>query len=133
MPQRRMKSPFCKTTWTVRVNGVLLKAPENLKAHQYRKKHERARLQAALESNQPLAMAYYMKERVRLLFQCADRDRANAELTTWIHEPNSSGIRILKRSCRQVIALEAIHSQRACMSFFCHLYNFSHNQSISNS
>ncbi|GEM_PF-3262485 len=29
---------------------------------------ERARLQAALELNQPLATAYYMKERLRLLF-----------------------------------------------------------------
>ncbi len=51
---------------------LLLKAPENLKAHQDRKKDERVRLQAALELNQPLAIAYYMKERLRLLFQCAD-------------------------------------------------------------
>ena len=56
---------------------LLLKAPENLKAHQDHKKDERVRLQAALELNQPLAIAYYMKERLRLLFQCADRDRAN--------------------------------------------------------
>jgi len=58
---------------------LLLKAPENLKAHQDRKKDERVRLQAALELNQPLAIAYYMKERLRLLFQCIDRDRANTE------------------------------------------------------
>ena len=58
---------------------LLLKAPENLKSHKDRKKDERIRLQAALELNQPLAMAYYMKERLRLLFQCTDRDRAAAE------------------------------------------------------
>ena len=52
---------------------LLLKAPENLKYHQDPKKDERRRLQAALELNQPLAMAYYMKERLRLLFQCKDR------------------------------------------------------------
>ena len=82
---------------------LLLKAPENLKAHQDRKKDERVRLQAALELNQPLAIAYYMKERLRLLFQCADRDRANTELTAWIREAGSSGIRILKDAARKLL------------------------------
>ena len=82
---------------------LLLKAPENLKAHRDQKKDERFRLQAALELNQPLAMAYYMKERLRLLFQCADRDRADNELTAWIHEADSSGIRILKDAARKLL------------------------------
>jgi transposase len=82
---------------------LLLKAPENLKAHHDRKKDERVRLQAALELNQPLAIAYYMKERLRLLFQCADRDRANNELTAWIREADSSGIRILKDAARKLL------------------------------
>ncbi len=82
---------------------LLLKAPENLKAHHDRKKDERVRLQAALELNQPLAMAYYMKERLRLLFQCIDRDRANTELTAWIREADSSGIRILKDAARKLL------------------------------
>ncbi|MHC4117240.1 MAG: transposase [Planctomycetota bacterium] len=43
---------------------LLLKAPENLKSHRDPKKDERIRLQAALELNQPLAMAYYMKKRL---------------------------------------------------------------------
>jgi transposase len=82
---------------------LLLKAPENLKAHRDRKKDERARLQAALELNQPLAMAYYMKERLQLLFQCADRNRANAELTAWIREADSSGIKILTDAARKLL------------------------------
>ena len=82
---------------------LLLKAPENLKAHQNHKKDERVRLQAALELNQPLATAYYMKERLRLLFQCIDRDRANSELTAWIHEAQSSGIRILIDAARKLL------------------------------
>jgi len=82
---------------------LLLKAPENLKAHHDCKKDERARLQAALELNQPLAMAYYMKERLRLLFQCADRGRANNELTAWIREADSSGIRVLKDAARMLL------------------------------
>ncbi len=75
---------------------LLLKAPENLKAHQDRKKDERVRLQAALELNQPLATAYYMKERLRLLFQCIDRDRANTEPRRALRKngPGAPGFRV---------------------------------------
>ena len=82
---------------------LLLKAPDNLKAHQDYKKDERIRLQAALELNQPLAIAYYMKERLRLLFQCIDADRANTELIAWIREADSSGIRILKDAAKKLL------------------------------
>ena len=83
---------------------LLLKAPENLKTHQDYKKDERFRLQAALELNQLLAMAYYMKERLLLLFQCVDRERANAELTSWIRQAQSSGLKILKDTARKLLA-----------------------------
>ena len=82
---------------------LLLKAPENLKSHRDHKKDERIRLQAALELNQPLAIAYYMKERLRLLFQCTNRDRAEMELKAWIQEASSSGIRILKDAARKLL------------------------------
>jgi transposase len=82
---------------------LLLKAPENLKAHHDCKKDERIRLQAALELNQPLAIAYYMKERLRLLFQCVDRGRAGNELTAWIREADSSGIKILKDAAKKLL------------------------------
>lgn len=82
---------------------LLLKAPENLKAHPDPKKDERVRLQAALEINQPLAAAYYMKERLRLLFQCPDRDRAEIELSAWIEEAQSSGIKILKDAAKKLL------------------------------
>ena len=81
---------------------LLLKSPENLKAHRDPTKDERCRLQAALELNQPLAIAYYMKERLRLLFQCTDRDRAATELKAWIQEAFSSGIRILQEAARKL-------------------------------
>ena len=58
---------------------------------------------AVLELNQPLAIAYYMKERLRLLFQCADKDKAEAELTAWIREAAASAIRILKDAARQLL------------------------------
>lgn len=83
---------------------LLLKAPENLKAHRSRRKDERIRLQKALELNQPLATAYYMKERLRLLFQCLDRHRAEMELNAWIQEAQESGIRILKDAAKKLLA-----------------------------
>jgi len=82
---------------------LLLRAPENLKAHPDPKKDERVRLQAALELNQPLAAAYYMKERLRLLFQCLDRDAAERELTAWIEQARSSGIKILKDAAGKLL------------------------------
>ena len=45
------------------IRWLLLRAQENLNAHVNPKKDERLRLQAALELNQTLATAYYMKER----------------------------------------------------------------------
>lgn len=83
---------------------LLLKAPEHLKSHSDKKKDERARLDAALRLNQPLATAYYMKERFRLLFQCHDPDRALAELTAWIEEAAASGVRVLKDAARKLLA-----------------------------
>ena len=81
---------------------LLLKAPENLKPHEDPGKDERMRLQAALELNQPLATAYYMKERLRLLFQCTDRSRAAMELKAWIQEASRCGIKILKDAARKL-------------------------------
>jgi transposase len=83
---------------------LLLKAPENLQSHPDRKKDERFRLEAALALNQPLATAYYMKERLRLLFQCPDRETALTELTAWTEEAAASGIRILKDAARKLRA-----------------------------
>lgn len=81
---------------------LLLKAPENLKSHADKTKDERARLQAALELNQPLATAYYMKERLRLLFSCADMQEAKKELEAWINEAASSRITILIDAARKL-------------------------------
>jgi transposase len=81
---------------------LLLKAPENLKSNTDKTKDERARLQAALELNQPLATAYYMKERLRLLFSCSDMQQAKSELEAWIAEAQSSKIVILMDAARKL-------------------------------
>jgi transposase len=82
---------------------LLLKAPENLKANADTNKDERARLQAALEFNRPLATAYYMKERLRLLFDSKTIEQAQKELTAWILEAQSSGIGILIDAARKLM------------------------------
>jgi transposase len=81
---------------------LLLRAQENLKTHADPQKDERLRLHAALALNQPLATAYYMKERLRLLFQAADVKAAKAELKAWINEADASGIKILKDTAKQL-------------------------------
>jgi transposase len=82
---------------------LLLKAPQNLKASADKRKDERARLQAALELNQPLATAYYMKERLRLLFDCQSVEQAQKELEAWIQEAQGSKITILIDAARKLM------------------------------
>ena len=60
-------------------------------------------MQAALELNQPLATAYYMKERLRLLFDCVDMQRAEKEPDAWIDEAQSGNIGILKEAARKLL------------------------------
>ena len=83
---------------------LLLKAPQNLRANTDASKDERARLQAALELNQPLATAYYMKERLRLLFDCQTIEQAQKELEAWIEEAQSSTVGILTDAARKLTA-----------------------------
>ena len=59
-------------------------------------------MQAALDLNQTLATAYYMKERLRLLFQAVDAQAAETELYVWISEAEISGIRMLKEAAKQL-------------------------------
>ncbi len=72
------------------IRWLLLRASENLKTNANPRKDERVRLQAALNLNQVLATAYYMKERLRLLFQAVDAEAAELELHAWISEAEIS-------------------------------------------
>lgn len=84
------------------IRWLLLRASENLKTNANPRKDERVRLQAALDLNQVLATAYYMKERLRLLFQAVDAQAAELELHAWISEAEISGIKILKDAAKQL-------------------------------
>lgn len=82
---------------------LLLKAPENLKSHEDKKKDERVRLQEALELNGSLSTAYYMKERLRVLFDCGTIERARIELDDWIRTAQGTDIRILKEAAAKLL------------------------------
>ena len=72
---------------------LLLKNPENLDSD----REEPRRLKEALELNQPLATAYYMKEDLRQLWDQPNKQKAEAFLSSWIARARSSNILMLKR------------------------------------
>ena len=72
---------------------LLLKNAENLDD----KHNEKERLEAALELNKPLAIAYYMKEELRRLWMQKDKKQAEAYLYEWIERANASKIPILMK------------------------------------
>jgi transposase len=70
---------------------LLLKNPENLDAE--RNEHER--LEQALRLNEPLALAYYLKEDLRQIWDQADKRTARRVLRDWLARARLSGIRML--------------------------------------
>jgi len=79
---------------------LLLKNPDNLNAD----RKEAERLREALRLNQPLAMAYYMKEELRLLWSQPDKATAEAFLTDWINRATLSGVRMLMKFAKTLAA-----------------------------
>jgi transposase len=72
---------------------LLLKNPENLEE----KGNERQRLQDALQLNQPLATAYYLKEELRLFWRQNDQREARLFLDDWCARARASGIKMLSK------------------------------------
>jgi transposase len=72
---------------------LLLKNPENLSDE----KGERRRLQEALELNQQLATAYYLKEDLRQFWNQPSKAEAVKFLSHWIAKAESTRIPMLKR------------------------------------
>ncbi|MFC1836290.1 ISL3 family transposase [Thermodesulfobacteriota bacterium] len=70
---------------------LLLKNPENL----VEDKNERQRLDEALNLNEPLATAYYLKEDLRALWSQPNTVTAQRYLSDWISLAEASGIKIL--------------------------------------
>lgn len=79
---------------------LLLKNPENLN----KERDEHRRLQEALELNQPLATAYYMKEDLRQLWKQPDKKTAENFLIDWVYRAGSSGISMLQKFAQTLAA-----------------------------
>ena len=79
---------------------LLLKNPEHLDAT----RNEAQRLQEALELNQPLATAYYLKEDLRQIWDQPDRPTAERLLEDWIKRAAASGVQILAKFAHTLAA-----------------------------
>jgi transposase len=75
------------------VRWLLLKNPENLDPQ----KKEPQRLERALKVNEPLALAYYLKEDLRQIWMQPSKHMARLVLEDWLACARASGIRILEQ------------------------------------
>lgn len=72
---------------------LLLMNPENLDPD----RNERDRLAEALRLNEPLAIAYYLKEDLRQFWEQPDKRTAWRYLDSWIGRADASGIRVVRQ------------------------------------
>ncbi|MFH1844122.1 MAG: ISL3 family transposase [bacterium] len=79
---------------------LLLKNPENLD----RRRNEKKRLQEALKLNEPLALAYYLKEDLRQLWNQPGKRKAGVFLTDWCRRAKASDVPILVKFARLLAA-----------------------------
>ena len=79
---------------------LLLKNPENLDAE----KDEKRRLEEALALNQPLAVAYYLKEDLRRFWEQPGKRFATAFLNDWLRRAEASGVKMLQQMAKTLAA-----------------------------
>ena len=79
---------------------LLMKNPENLNTE----KDEHNRLNQALELNQPLATAYYLKEDLRQFWRQDTKAKAKKHLLHWVAKAESTKIPMLKKFAKTLRA-----------------------------
>jgi transposase len=79
---------------------LLLKNAENLDE----KKDEKKRLKEALALNEPLAIAYYMKEDLRRFWEQPGKRFATTFLDGWIRRATASGVKALQEMAKTLAA-----------------------------
>jgi len=79
---------------------LLLKNNENLDDE----KGEKQKLQEALAINQPLSIAYYLKEELKLLWEQSSKQEADQFLVRWMAKAMISGIPRLKKFANTLFA-----------------------------
>ena len=70
---------------------LLMMNPENLKQNE--KVDEQAQLQEALQLNESLSVAYYLKEDLRQFWNQRSKAAAEKSLEAWCRRADASGIR----------------------------------------
>ena len=102
----KMKQAVLKgTRW------LLLKNPENLCS----KKGERKKLEEALRLNEPLYIAYYLKEDLRQLWSQDSKKKAESVFNDWVKRAESSGVKELK-----VMAKTLQRHRRGILAYYDH-------------
>ncbi len=94
MPDNSQKDVLKGTRW------LLLKGRENLDDS----RNEAKRLQDALDLNRPLAIAYYMKEDLRTLWDWEDKKTAEWHLNSWREMAKASKIPMLVKFANTLFA-----------------------------
>lgn len=84
------------------VRYLVLMSSDTLDKREKKKPGSRERLQKALALNEPLSKGYYLKEKLRLLWNEPSRPAAERLLQEWIEEAEVSGVRELKRMAKTV-------------------------------
>ncbi len=84
--------PFGRLTPSL-TRWLLLKNSENLSISN----NEAEKLKEALKMNEPLALAYYMKEDLRQFWEQSDKDAAEKVIDDWIERAQKSEIRPLRK------------------------------------
>ena len=77
---------------------LLLKGQEKIKD----KKEAKEKLERLLKLNKPLNTAYLLKEELRQLWACEDREKAKGYLENWLSKAFASGIRLVIRFAKKV-------------------------------
>ena len=75
------------------VRWLLLKNAENLNEE----RGESGRLEAALQANRPLMIAYYLKEELHRIWEQENREKGEEIFEKWLLAAESSGVRILSK------------------------------------
>lgn len=64
--------------------------------------YHRTRLENVLAMNKPLAIAYYLKEDLRLFWQQTSKEKAESFLKKWLEQADDSGVRHVKQIAKTI-------------------------------
>ncbi len=82
--ENQSEAQFLKNT-----RWLLLSNPDKLSETRMNK------LTQALEANQPLATVYYFKEKLRMMWNQANKEQGRVWLDDWVQQAKDSGIALL--------------------------------------